>query len=244
MLSYPRPAVEKYRPVPPYHQPVLPTGVIGLAGIGLVTAVVFLSGWRNTTAASLPGKQAPAEVAVAPPPRPPAALPPVIVAKAAVADETPSSPFLFSGEAGVTVDFAPRTTQERLPVHLIRTATKNVKLQSYDLSAPAVKVAVNEALDRDVTVDIMVDQPMYVANKTSLDALKRSGARVWINARSGHAHDKTIIADDARVLIGSINYSRGRKDVDLANTVLIENPEITKVYLDHWAQHAGASAAK
>jgi phosphatidylserine/phosphatidylglycerophosphate/cardiolipin synthase-like enzyme len=246
MLNYPRATLEQYRPVPAYRHARLPRQVLGIAAVGMVVALTALSANRGTFEQQAPTEISLSRLSPADTPRP-APVSHVLEARRADPDagsERESGPYLFSGDAAVTLDFAPRSTSERLPAQVIRSAAKSIKLQSYDLETLPIRDAVLEALGKRVAVDIMVDHTAYLANKPKWNGLKRAGARILINARSGHAHDKTMIVDDTRVLLGSINFSRSGRDADLANTVLLENPELTKIYLAHWIQHAATATSK
>jgi phosphatidylserine/phosphatidylglycerophosphate/cardiolipin synthase-like enzyme len=51
------------------------------------------------------------------------------------------------------------------------------------------------------------------------------------------AHNKIIIVDEKIVLTGSFNFSKAAEERNAENLLIINNPEIAKLYIENWGKH-------
>jgi len=96
----------------------------------------------------------------------------------------------------------------------------------------------NDGLD----VKIIIDQSVWQGKETSLskenkktaDYLEQNGVDVRLDSSKITTHDKLLIIDDRVTIIGSHNWGFSALERNNEASILIENKEIAKYYLNYF----------
>jgi phosphatidylserine/phosphatidylglycerophosphate/cardiolipin synthase-like enzyme len=144
----------------------------------------------------------------------------------------------------VEVAFSPDEGSENLVLKVIVSARREIRMLSYSFTSAPLARALLEAKKRGVDVKIVADQRNNTSEdhsgkaRAALSLLAESGADVrLINAYPIH-HDKVLIVDAETVELGSFNYSDAAAHRNSENVLVNwKNPQLAKVYLEHFARN-------
>ncbi len=116
---------------------------------------------------------------------------------------------------------------------LVACASSTLRLAVYEGDWDCLSGALNLALAQNpsLTIELVVDDDRCAPGDCFADALVPA-ERVTVirDMRAGLMHHKFAIADDARVWVGSANFSRRSFCQDLNNSLVIEQPTIVARY--------------
>lgn len=97
--------------------------------------------------------------------------------------------------------------------------------------------ALVKAQKRGVTVKIIVDETSVKGKYVDIDCMKNNGLQVKVENWAGKMHQKSIIIDDANLIIGSMNFTKQGEQINDENCLIIENvPILTKKYKEHFLE--------
>jgi len=141
----------------------------------------------------------------------------------------------------VEVGFGPHEGAEKLVLKVIDSARSEIHVLAYAFTSAPVTGALLDARRRGVEVALVVDYEQNLVKDRSgkavhaLSALVNAGCRVRTISAFPIFHDKTVIADRESVETGSFNYSDAASNRNSENVIVLwKNPELAKVYLNHW----------
>ena len=97
--------------------------------------------------------------------------------------------------------------------------------------------ALRDVHRRGVKVQVILDKSQRTERYSSATFIKNAGIPVWIDAKHAIAHNKVIIIDSAVVVTGSFNFSKATEERNAENLLIINSPELAKVYTANWEQH-------
>lgn len=101
---------------------------------------------------------------------------------------------------------SPNNSRSRV-VDFIKSATKSVLVESMQLSDTSVRKALADRAAAGVDVKVILADPRWItANKTAAKYLTDAGAAVR-SMSSLDVHTKSIVVDDAKVYLGSENFT-------------------------------------
>jgi phosphatidylserine/phosphatidylglycerophosphate/cardiolipin synthase-like enzyme len=150
----------------------------------------------------------------------------------------------------VEVAFSPDEGSEHLVLKVIDSAQSELRLLSYSFTSAPVVEALIRARHRGVSVTLVADEKNNVKEdrsgkaRAALSALVNSGAEVRLISVYPIHHDKVIIADRDTVELGSFNYSDAAAHKNSENVLVNwHNPQLAKVYLEHFERNYKQSAA-
>ncbi len=146
-------------------------------------------------------------------------------------------------KAEVTAAFTPGDNIAAMIVERIHAAQSSVRMQAYLFTDRRIANALVAALRRGVRVEIVADGAQEESGGAPyLPALRRAGAKVWLTASAGAAHNKVVIVDgdrlQATVITGSYNYTRAANAKNAENVVIISgSPGLARRFLDNFDYH-------
>lgn len=114
----------------------------------------------------------------------------------------------------------------------IRSAKKEILVQSYSFTSIEIAEALVDAHNRGVNVRCIVDSSQE--GKIIIVKLAASGINVYIDKPAGIAHNKVMIIDNACVLTGSFNFTKAAQMRNVENSIIIRNGKIAKQYKRQW----------
>lgn len=145
--------------------------------------------------------------------------------------------------AEVQAAFTPGDNIAAMIVERIREARSSIRMQAYLFTDRRIANALVAALRRGVRVEIVADGAQEESGGAPyLPALRRAGAKVWLTASAGAAHNKVVIVDgerlEATVITGSYNYTRAANGKNAENIVIISgSPALARRFVDNFDYH-------
>jgi phosphatidylserine/phosphatidylglycerophosphate/cardiolipin synthase-like enzyme len=145
--------------------------------------------------------------------------------------------------AEVQAAFTPGDNIAALIVQRIQAARSSVRMQAYLFTDRRIANALVAALRRGVRVEVVADGAQEESGGAPyLRVLRRAGARVFLTASAGAAHNKVLIIDadraDAAVITGSYNYTRAANAKNAENIVVISgSPGLARRFVDNFDYH-------
>lgn len=153
-----------------------------------------------------------------------------------------------SGE--IEVAFSPDEGSEHLVMKVIDSAHSDIRVLSYSFTSARVTEALLRARKRGVDVKVVADYKNNVSEdrsgkaRAALSALMNAGADVRVIRVYPIHHDKVLIVDEDTVQLGSFNYSDAAAHKNSENVLVNwHNPELAKVYLQHFSRNYGQATA-
>ena len=120
-------------------------------------------------------------------------------------------------------------------------AKKSIHLQAYGLTSIKIIQQLINAHNRGIVVKILVDKSNLTDRFSKISLLQRAGIDVEVDKISGIAHNKVIIIDANKVISGSFNFTNDADKRNAENVVLINNPNVAKIYLENWQKRHDAN---
>src|SRR5579863_8366157 len=125
-------------------------------------------------------------------------------------------------------------------VKAIDGAQAEIRGQAYNFTSAAIVEALVRARQRGVYVAILLDKISPCQRGSGADALALAGIPVMIDARPRIAHNKVLIIDRERLILGSFNFSAGAMR-NAEDTNLVNAPAVAAYYLAYWTARQQAS---
>jgi phosphatidylserine/phosphatidylglycerophosphate/cardiolipin synthase-like enzyme len=128
--------------------------------------------------------------------------------------------------------FSPQQNCEGIIVKTIQQAQESIYVQAYSFTSQPIIQALQQAQDRHVNVQIILDGKTKAPNY-----LLESSLPIYIERMPGLAHNKVMIIDQKTVLTGSYNFTHAARHRNAENLIKIEDPTIARQYLENWQMH-------
>lgn len=144
--------------------------------------------------------------------------------------------------AHVESAFTPGDDIAGLIVERIARARRTVQVQAYLFTDRRIANALLAARRRGLSVEIVGDGAQHAAGGLPhLKALRRAGARVYLDHASAAAHNKVVILDGAlpaaAVITGSYNFTHSAQSRNAENVVVLSgNRAVTDRFVDNFEQ--------
>ena len=142
------------------------------------------------------------------------------------------------GDSIVSIYFSPinkTTTEEILP--LIKKAKTYIYIPAFYLTRKSIIYELIDAQKRGVDVKIIVDETSVKGKYVDINFMKKNGLKVKVENWAGKMHMKSIIIDDEKLVIGSMNFTKQGENKNDENCLIIENaPNLTKKYKEHFLE--------
>lgn len=129
--------------------------------------------------------------------------------------------------ASVEVLFSPDGGCTDAIVAELGRAKKTVYVQAYSFTSAPIAGAVVEAHKRGVAVEVILDKGQRTEKYSSADFVAHAGIPVSI--------------DEAVVITGSFNFTKGAEEKNAENLLVIRDPKLAERYLEKWREHQGHS---
>jgi phosphatidylserine/phosphatidylglycerophosphate/cardiolipin synthase-like enzyme len=139
----------------------------------------------------------------------------------------------FEPNATYQVYFTPthRCTQEI--VRAIQGAQHSLYVQAYFLTSEPIQTALLDAKGRQVDVKVILDKN-HPEHSAGIKRMLQSNIPIWVDKRSGIAHNKIIIIDEKQVITGSFNFTYSAEHKNRENVLWIRDKNLARQYLDNW----------
>jgi phosphatidylserine/phosphatidylglycerophosphate/cardiolipin synthase-like enzyme len=141
----------------------------------------------------------------------------------------------------ITSFFNPPATIAQKIAGLIDAANHSLLFQQYEWDNAEITLAVNRALKRGVSCQIVIDKAIGSKPNTQLRMLFQTGAKITVDKQHAIAHNKVTIIDGSVVITGSFNFSENAQDANAENAIITDDQKTVTAYLANWNLHRSHS---
>jgi phosphatidylserine/phosphatidylglycerophosphate/cardiolipin synthase-like enzyme len=152
--------------------------------------------------------------------------------------------------ASAAVHFSPKGGCTEAIVRELARARREVLVQAYSFTCPAIAEALASARKRGVEVRVLLDRSNEKETYSELGELEKHGLSLMIDAHHAIAHNKVMVIDSRTVLTGSFNFTRQAEQENAENLIVVRgDPDVIAAYRQnfqvHWehAQPPGSAPA-
>ena len=144
----------------------------------------------------------------------------------------------------IRVAFSPNSGATKLVTDTIHQAKKQILVQAYSFTSPAIAKALADAKARGVDIEVILDKSQWTEKYSGATYLANHKIPVLIDDKHAIAHNKVMIIDGNTVITGSFNFTRAAEERNAENVIVLENnPVLARVYAQNWRAHAEHSVA-
>lgn len=145
-----------------------------------------------------------------------------------------------AGSCKWQVRFSPNGGAEQQVVNVINGTNDSLYMLSYSFTSDlTAKSLINKAETK--RVEIILDPSNKKGKGSDLKMLLGSKVIVYLDEKHAIAHNKTIISDARKILTGSFNFTNAAEHSNAENSLLLDCPDLAKVYLENWNLHKSHS---
>jgi phosphatidylserine/phosphatidylglycerophosphate/cardiolipin synthase-like enzyme len=146
-----------------------------------------------------------------------------------------------ASSAAIAVCFSPEEDCAAFAVRAIDNAESEILVSAYGLTpGSGIVEALARAKGRGVDVRLIADKTTPCGRNSGVPLLADAGVPIWIDDEARIAHEKAMVIDEAVVLTGSYNWTRGAAE-NSEDLNLISSPTIATVYATHWHNRLSVS---
>ena len=117
--------------------------------------------------------------------------------------------------------FSPGDGCPRRIVQLLGHARRKVDICVFTITDDRITSAILEARQRDVAIRVITDNDKVADEGSDIDRLRDAGIPVRVDRTEYHMHHKFAIFDDATLLTGSYNWTRGAAQYNNENFIVV-----------------------
>jgi phosphatidylserine/phosphatidylglycerophosphate/cardiolipin synthase-like enzyme len=142
------------------------------------------------------------------------------------------------------VEYSPNGGAEAMVVQAIGTARKQILLQAYNFTSPAILNALaNAKQNNHVDVRFILDKSNEEARYSSvMIQLAQMGIPIVTDYSVAIAHNKVIIIDGTDVITGSFNFTVSAQKRNAENVIwFMRCPVMAQPYIQNWNNRAAVS---
>ena len=141
-----------------------------------------------------------------------------------------------------SVYFSPRGGAQDALIHRIDFAQRSIYVLAYSFTSRPIAEALAKAALRGVHVEAIIDRSQRTAKGGQGQALADAGATVYVDARHAIAHNKVMVIDGRTLVTGSFNFTAGAEERNAENLLILDSPELARLYGEEWEKHRGHAA--
>lgn len=139
------------------------------------------------------------------------------------------------------IHFSPNGGATENIVNAINGASKSIYVQAYSFTSAPIGMALVNAHNRGVHVEVILDKSDVTGKGSVLPMLKGHGIPTFIDDKHAIAHNKIIIIDQVTVFTGSFNFTNAAEHSNAENSIRLTDAKIAAVYQQNWNAHRGHS---
>jgi phosphatidylserine/phosphatidylglycerophosphate/cardiolipin synthase-like enzyme len=139
------------------------------------------------------------------------------------------------------IHFSPNGGATANLVTAINGATKSIYVQAYSFTSAPIALALVNAHNRGVHVEVILDKSDVTGKGTVLPMLRGHGIPTFIDDKHAIAHNKIMIIDQVTVFTGSFNFTNAAEHSNAENSIRLTYAKIATVYQENWNAHRAHS---
>lgn len=138
--------------------------------------------------------------------------------------------------------FSPSHQTEEAIVSFILSAKKSVHVSAYGFTSMPIAEALVKVHEQGLDVRVVMDKKASSQKRSMAPFLATRGVPIRLDAKYAIQHEKVIVVDSQSVETGSYNYTKGARDRNSENVLIVRNdPKLAKSYEDNWEKLWGES---
>jgi len=139
-----------------------------------------------------------------------------------------------SGIAVIFTSEDPALEQAIIP--LVNSATQSIRFLAFSFTDYPLAEAMIKRSQNGVGVAGVFEKVGSDTDAAELDTLFCAQVPVRTDGNSSFMHHKVIVVDERYVITGSLNYSTNAEESNDENVIIIDNPEIARLYMQEFEQ--------
>jgi phosphatidylserine/phosphatidylglycerophosphate/cardiolipin synthase-like enzyme len=146
-----------------------------------------------------------------------------------------------AASAAIAVCFSPEQDCAAFAIRAIDNAEREILVSAYGLTVGSgIVEALARGKRRGVDVRLIADRTTPCGRNSGVPLLADAGVPIWIDDQARIAHEKAMVIDEAVVLTGSYNWTRGAAE-NSEDLNLISSATIATAYAAHWHNRLAVS---
>jgi phosphatidylserine/phosphatidylglycerophosphate/cardiolipin synthase-like enzyme len=142
----------------------------------------------------------------------------------------------------IQVFFSPNGGATEAVVRELGNAKTEILVQADSFTSAPIAKALVDAHKRGVKVTVILDKSRRSKKYSSADFVDHAGIPTYVDDQHAIAHNKIMIIDQATIITGSFNFTKGAEEKNAENMLVIKgNPELVKKYIANFEEHLGHS---
>jgi len=121
-------------------------------------------------------------------------------------------------------------------IPLVNSATSSISFLAFSFTDYPLANAMIQRAQQGVNVAGVLDKTQAGGQGAELGTLFCAGVPVRLDGNPQFMHNKIIIVDERYVVTGSLNFSTSAEESNDENVIIIDNPEIAKLYMDDFGR--------
>lgn len=139
------------------------------------------------------------------------------------------------------VYFSPRGGAQDAIVKALQEAKESVFVQAYSFTSAPIAKALVDAHKRGVAIEVVLDKSQRTEKYSGATFLANADISVWIDAAHAIAHNKVMVIDLRWVITGSFNFTKSAEERNAENLLVLDSPELARIYLANIEAHKAHS---
>lgn len=135
------------------------------------------------------------------------------------------------------VYFSPRGGAQDALVRTIGQARESILVQAYSFTSAPIGKALVDAHKRGVQVEAVLDKSQRTEKYSGATFLANAGIPVYIDDKHAIAHNKVMVIDRRRVITGSMNFTKAGEEKNAENLLILDSPELARIYRENYEAH-------
>ncbi|MEP6895635.1 MAG: phospholipase D-like domain-containing protein [Chloroflexota bacterium] len=128
-------------------------------------------------------------------------------------------------------------------IPLVSTATTSIRFLAFSFTDYPLAKAMIDRAQQGVDVAGVMDKTQSGGTGAELKTLYCAGVPVRQDGNPQFMHNKIIIIDSRYVITGSLNFSTSAEESNDENVIIIDNPDIAKLYIEDFDRVWGVGKA-
>lgn len=142
----------------------------------------------------------------------------------------------LSGKTPVSVFFAPGNYLDAV-ISRIDSAKSEILIQSYYFGSVPVADALIRARKGGVRVAVIMDRSARAEGVTPGVLMSNEGITVLLDKHHYTANSRVMIVDARILCTGSFDFNRASEEKNSENLLILDSPELARLYRDNWLKH-------
>ncbi len=146
-----------------------------------------------------------------------------------------------AGGAPAQALFSPDGGFTQTIIKYISGAESEILIQSYYFGSFPVAEALIKAHKRGVRVSLIMDRADRAEGVTPGIRMSQEGIPVYLDNKHAIANNRVMIIDRRTVFTGSFDFNKASEQSIADNLLVVESPELARLYRENWLKHRGHS---